>query len=208
MEIFGRKFDEEQNASIGTFGSESIDTKGVDKFLVVRGRHQNAQFIVDMAGLKTPKLKLASPETGFLSPESGLGTPESGNSNGADGGKCVLCNWCRIERNRTLRTEVIDSWNPGDAKGGNEFEQDGAEQKRPNSPKSPATSTSPDSGYSSPDSGIFRISILDAIKHTDCVGKVHRSPTNLLKLKSWRTEAHFRAEEEFDVQIFFAAKCV
>ncbi|CAL1394502.1 unnamed protein product [Linum trigynum] len=181
--------------SVEAIGHESIKTETLGMLLMFQGSSGSLQFGAEIAESKMPKVEWASPESGKL-------LPDSGNSNGADGGKIVLCNWDLIERNRTLITVVIDSWKPGEAKGGNEFEQYGAEMKYPNSTKSSETSGSPESAKCLSDSGKRPTAILDVFEHTDCVGKVRWSPTNLMKLKSWRKEDNLWAGEEFEVQIF------
>ncbi|CAL1359936.1 unnamed protein product [Linum trigynum] len=47
LKFFGRKFEEEKNASIGAIGSESAKKKALDKFMEVQGRSRDDQFVLE-----------------------------------------------------------------------------------------------------------------------------------------------------------------
>ncbi|CAL1381933.1 unnamed protein product [Linum trigynum] len=195
IENFGRKLEEKQKDSIRATGIDSIQLEAFKKFRVVRGWCR-----IQELSTKMPELQF--PNFNFGSPDSGIATLASGQFKIPGGGKSVYSYWRRIAPLRRTRMLGDDPWNPYGPDGGHEFDQDSSEKKHPILEPSPENMDSPESAFFWPDSGKFQGLILGPILHTCFVGKVHWSPTIVLKLKSWRTQANLWAGAEFEVRNF------
>ncbi|CAL1407602.1 unnamed protein product [Linum trigynum] len=185
----------EKRESVSGFERDLICSNAWSRFLAAKGWFRCADISTKLQESQFPNFASWSPETGFNSPVSGDFKVLSG---GKFGGNELE----RLRRRRGMEGVGIIPWSQFEPDGCEKLERKGVSKKAPNLEPSPEFLPAPASGILSSESGNLKSCVLGLFDRTDCLGKVHWSPKNLLKLKSWRTEANLRAEEEFDVQNF------